>query len=102
MLLHPDDEEHRLMLSRIYLHHGVNLDEVRSAETLLPGKSASGVEDDGIALIPDNHPSFFATRKVCSIKPRHFDEMIVGMVMIIIVATELMMVVIIVAITSTT
>ena len=29
LLLNPDDEEHRLMLSRIYLHHGVNLDEVR-------------------------------------------------------------------------
>jgi len=28
LLLRPDDEEHLLMLSQIYLHYGVNLDEV--------------------------------------------------------------------------
>ena len=28
LLLNPDDEENRLMLSRIYLHHAINLDEV--------------------------------------------------------------------------
>ena len=33
LLLRPDDEEHLLMLSQIYLHYGVNLDEVMQRVT---------------------------------------------------------------------